>query len=87
MINRDSGIRNIPELFLPFVINSSIPKTPMNIPSNRDGIGLFENCCVIKPYNETVITNTARTTLIIFDSIPPQPFTSFIISMHIYQLK
>ena len=71
MINKDTGIKNIPQLFLPFVLNSSIPIIAMKIPSSKDDIGPYEKSFVFKPYTDIPITTKARIILIIFNSIPP----------------
>ena len=71
MIN-DTGIKNIAQLFLPFVLNSSIPISAKKIPSSKDDIGPYEKSFVIKPYAETAITTKTRIILMIFNSIPPR---------------
>lgn len=66
MIN-DTGIKNIAQLFLPFVLNSSIPISAKKIPSSKDDIRPYEKSFVIKPYADIPITAKARMILIIFN--------------------
>ena len=66
MIN-DTGIKNIAQLFLPFVLNSSIPISAMKIPSSKDDSAPYEKSFVIKPYADIPIAAKARIILIIFN--------------------
>lgn len=60
IIIKDTGIKNIAQLFLPFVLNPSIPIVAMKTPSSKDDSGPYEKSFVIKPYTDIPITTKAR---------------------------
>lgn len=84
IINQDTGKRNIPQLFLPFDLNSTIPIITNKIPSSKDEIAPYEKSFVINPYTEITTTIKASITLIIFNSVPPQMMTE--LSLVLFQM-